>query len=185
MDITTSNYGSWTLDKNTYNNSKTKLDISVYIVIVVLIIVGLIWIYFRFDHKVNQYELIRQQKVNETIQWLYQAVNDVCYHCNMAPIYNIFETTQITYTDKVTNPHNIKGTIYLVVWNDKHGRVFSHNTLIYAMLHEITHILSPSIHHEPPFDSIESILMNTAINLGYYNPNIPIESNYMTLDLAT
>jgi hypothetical protein len=126
----------------------------------------------------------RQQQVRETVQWLYQTVNDVCYRCNMAPIYEIIETTQITYTDKVTNTHNVKGTIYLVIWDDEHGRVFHHNTLIYATLHEIAHILSPSIHHEPPFDSIESILLNNASNLGYYDPSIPIESNYMTLDLG-
>ena len=160
------------------------MDILVYIFIIVLILIGLTFAYIRFDPKLDHYDLIRQQKVNETIQWLYQAVNNVCYHCNMTPIYNIVETSQISYTDKVTHPHNIKGTIYLVVWNDKHSRVFNHNTLMYAMLHEITHILSPSIHHEPPFDSIESILINTAIDLGYYDPTIPIESNYMTLDLG-
>ena len=133
----------------------------------------------------DYYQQTRQRKVQETIQWLYQAVNDVCYRCNMSPIYDIVEANQITYTDKVTTPHNIKGTIYLVIWNEQHERVFNHNTLMYAMLHEIAHILSPSVHHEPPFDSIESILMNTAINLGYYDPSIPIEPNYMTLDLGT
>lgn len=135
--------------------------------------------------RVDEYEIARRQHVHNTIQWLYRAVNDVCYRCNMSPSYQIVETSQITYTDKVATPHNIKGTIYLVVWCEQHGRVFSHNTLMYAMLHEITHILSPSVHHEPPFDSIESLLINTAINLGYYDPNIPIEPNYMTLDLDT
>ena len=144
---------------------------------------GLVWMYFRFDTGLNQYEIVRQEKVNETIQWLYQSVNDICYHCNMSPVYEIIETSQITYTDKIISPHNIKGTIYLVVWNEAHGRVFNNNTLIYAILHEIAHILSPSIHHQPPFDSIESILLAKAIDLAYYDPNVPIESHYMTLDL--
>lgn len=157
--------------------------VGIYVISIVIILILLGWIYLRAYPAVEYYEHTRQKQTQETIQWLYRAVNDICYRCNMSPIYDIVETTQITYTDKITKPHNIKGTIYLVLWNDRHGRVFSHNTLIYAMLHEITHILSPSIHHEPPFDSIEAILINMAINLGYYDPNIPMESNYMTLDL--
>lgn len=160
---------------------------TVYILIVILLIIGLIYVYIKFEpnlNEINHYESIRKRRVTEIIQWLYQAVNDVCYRCNMSPIYDIIETSHITYTDKIINPHNIKGTIYLVVWDEKHDRVFNHNTLIYAVLHEIAHILSPSTHHEPPFDSIETLLLNTAIDLGYYDPNISIESHYMTLDLA-
>lgn len=154
------------------------------IIIIFIFLCCLIWFYVRSNPELDRYMASRQQQVRETIQWLYQTVNEVCYRCNMAPLYEIVETTQITYTDKVTNPHNIKGTINLVVWDDEHSRVFHHNTLIYAMLHEIAHILSPSIHHEPPFDSIESILLNNAMNLGYYDPSIPMEANYMTLDLG-
>jgi len=155
----------------------------IYIAVIVLLIIGLIWIYFRFDTQLDPYEIARQRRVNETIAWLYRSVNDVCYQCNMSPIYEIKQTSQITYTDKVSSSHNIKGSIYLVIWNDLNERIFDHNTLIYATLHEIAHILSPSIHHEPPFDSIEHILLQKAIDLTYYDPNIPIESNYMTLDL--
>jgi len=163
----------------------SKFVTSVYIIITILLLIGLIWVYVRLDDPYNQHEFIRQQKVNETIQWLYRSVNDICYNCNMSPIYEIKENFQITYTDKITAPHNIKGTIYLVIWNEIYDRVFNHNTLIYAVLHEIAHILSPSIHHEPPFDSIESILLNKAVELSYYDPNIRMESNYITLDLGT
>ncbi|CAH6420834.1 Hypothetical protein HVR_LOCUS1302 [uncultured virus] len=155
----------------------------IYVIITIFLIMVLAWMYFRFDHGISHYEQIRQQKVNETIQWLYRAVNNICYDCNMSPVYEIKETSQITYTDKISSSHNIKGTIYLVVWNETHGRVFHYNTLIYATLHEIAHILSPSVHHEPPFDSIESILLNKAIDLDYYDPNVLIEPHYMTLDL--
>lgn len=150
---------------------------------VCVLILILACIYVRFNNRVDTYEMQRQRKITDTIEWLYQAINDVCYRCNMSPLYNIVETTQITYTDKVTGAHNIKGTIFLVIWNEKHSRVFNHNTLIYAALHEIAHILSPSIHHQPPFDSIENILLNAAVELGYYDPNIPMETNYITLDL--
>lgn len=153
-----------------------------YILLTILILIAIMWFYIRIDKsdKTSNYETIRKQKVKDTIQWLYQITNEICYHCHMTPIYNIIETSQITYSDKITG--QTKGAIYLVIWNDKHSRIFNHNTLIYATLHEIAHILSPSIRHEPPFDSIEKLLINTATNLGYYDPDIEIESNYVTLE---
>jgi hypothetical protein len=160
------------------------VSLAIYIIISVIVVSIMVVIYFRFDTSRDQYELIRQEKVRETIKWLYQSVNDICYQCNMSPIYEIKETSQITYTDKIIAPHNIKGTIYLAVWDPERRRIYDHNTLIYSVLHEIAHILSPSIKHEPPFDSIESILLNKATELSYYNPNIPIDSNYLTLDLT-
>ena len=157
----------------------------IYVVITILLLVVLIWIYFRLDPPYVNGEFVRQQKVNDTIQWLYRCVNDICYDCNMTPIYEIKENFQITYTEKNISPHNVKGTIYLVVWDDLQGRVFNHNTFVYAVLHEIAHILSPSVHHEPPFDAIENILLDKAYELSYYDPNIPIDPNYITLDLGT
>lgn len=160
------------------------VSFAIYIIVSIIVMTVLILIYFRFDPGIDQYELIRQEKVKETIKWLYQSVNDICYHCNMSPIYEIKETSQITYTDKTIVPHNIKGTIYLAIWDPVHRKIFDHNTLIYSVLHEVAHILSPSVKHEPPFDSIESLLLNKATDLSYYDPNIPIDSNYLTLDLT-
>ena len=155
-------------------------NILIYACGVVVLLIILSWIYVKSNITENQHDRFRKEKVNETIEWLYQVVNDVCYRCNMSPVYNIVESTEITYTDKLTSSHTIKGCIYLVIWDDTRSRIFNHNTLIYAILHEIAHILSPSVHHEPPFNSIESLLLNTAITLGYYDPSISIESHYTT-----
>lgn len=155
----------------------------IYIIFAIFLVLCISFLYFPFNNRINPHQQLKQQKVNDTIQWLYRSVNDICYQCNMSPIYEIIETSQITYTDKITNSVST-GKIYLVVWNESRDQLFNYNTLMYAMLHEISHILSPSVHHEPPFDSIESMLLNKAIDLNYYNPNISIESNYMTLDLS-
>jgi beta-lactamase regulating signal transducer with metallopeptidase domain len=158
------------------------MKLLIYILIVLTILVTLVWIYLYLYRDFDEFESIRRNEVNKTIQWLYYSVNNICNHCNMAPIYEIIETDHITYSDKINNPYNRRGKIYLVIWNYEYSRIFSHNTLIYAVLHEISHILSPSVHHEPPFDSIESLLLNTAIKLGYYDPNIPLEIGYIGPD---
>jgi hypothetical protein len=149
-----------------------------YVIIVVVLIILLTWIYLGYA--TNSDKNYRSQKIKETVNWLYQTINDICYQCNMSPIYDIRETSQITYTEKTTQAHSIKGIIYLVIWDAENNKVFNKNTLLYAMIHEITHILSPSIHHQPP---IESLLLTTATNLGYYDRNIPMESHYITLDI--
>ena len=159
------------------------MEIYIYMMIIVIIIIILVWIYGRFDRGYNEEERIRRQKVKETIKWLYKCVNEICYNCDMEPVYEIKESFQITYSEKNINKHNIKGTIYLVIWNDKYSRVFSRNTLIYAVLHEIAHILSPSINHKDPFDAIEKVLLNKAIELSYYDPKVQMEENYLTLDI--
>lgn len=160
------------------------VSFAVYIMVSVILMGVLVLIFFRFDTEPDPGETARQEKVDTTIKWLYQSVNDVCYQCNMSPVYEIKETGQITYTDKVLAPHNIKGTINLAIWDPTHHRIFDHNTLMYSVLHEVAHILSPSIKHEPPFDSIETLLLTKAHELAYYDPNLPIDPNYLTLDLT-
>lgn len=148
------------------------------IIFCIIILIIIAYTYMYYSKTVN----IQEIKVNESIQWLYRIVNDVCYQCNITPIYTIKETSGLTYTDKIINKlADTKGIIYLVVWDDKYSRTFNNNTLTYAVLHEIAHIVSPSQNHEPPFDDIESMLLNKAIELSYYDPNVPIESHYATM----
>lgn len=151
-----------------------------YIVIVLVICIMLIWIYSPHLSRNNS----RQQQTKEALIWIQDAINHVCKVCNMSPMYTIVETRQITYTYKILTHHNVSGTIYLAIWDDTHDTIFSYNTLIYAALHEIAHILSPSTHHAPPFNTIETLLLDTAGQLGYYNADIAIDPNYITLDMT-
>lgn len=153
-----------------------KMIILVYIVIVVLIICLMSWYYLKFD----TYN-IRKSLSDEYIEWLHRMVSDICHTCNFHPQYNLVEIYTITHTEKhsITN----KGVIYLVIIDDETGAPFSKNTLVYAVLHELAHILSPSIKHESPFDSIEKRLLGAAQHMGYYDPSAPLESNYVTFDL--
>jgi len=65
-----------------------------------------------------------------------------------------------------------KGIIYISVWDDKNDRLYSNTTLLFKTLHEISNILSENNYN---FDFIEKNLINTAINLGYYDINDKIE----------
>lgn len=154
------------------------------IFVVVALVIVLLLVYVKYNPNYTNHNFHRNQQINLTKKWLYKCVNDVCNHCNMNPLYEIKENSVITYTEKLTSSHSIKGTINLVIWDEKTQNLFNRNTLVYAVLHEISHILSPSTDHNPPFDSIESTLLKKAQELSYYDPKIPIEPNYITLDIG-
>ena len=129
----------------------------------------------RFDKRINQDEMVKIQSKQETMRWLYQSVNDICNHCDISPNYEIRETFQMTYSEKITSPPDdidipSKGIIHLAIWDEQHGRVHDRNILIYSVLREISQILSPG----PEYDDIEAQLLNMAIDLKYYNPDFLI-----------
>lgn len=159
----------------------TKLVVSMAIVVVIVLF--LIIIFVRFDYKYDKEENERQKKVDKTINWLYKAANEICYKSGMYPLYEIRETFGLTYSEKTHGIHNTKGIIYIVIWDKEKKQIFDYNTLIYAVIHEITHILNPTLNHEKPFDVIESILLKNAEELKYYDKKIPIDKDYITMDM--
>lgn len=145
------------------------LNTEVYIVFMIILI--LIYVYIREFHRLNQ--------VHTMISWLYNISTLICEACHVHPEYQIRESQYLTFIDK---SHHIS-MINLVLWNPLTNRLFDNNTLVYAIIHEITHILSPSSNHEPPFDALEVLLLNKAVELGYYDAQRSIDNNYMTLDV--
>jgi beta-lactamase regulating signal transducer with metallopeptidase domain len=59
-----------------------------------------------------------------------------------------------------------KQKIYVVVDNPS-GQRYNRDTLIFVLLHEIAHIISPDEHHTKGFHLIEKRLHTAAIELGY------------------
>lgn len=163
------------------------LTMSIYIVVSLAVMAIMAFIYLRWGRGEmatlfeSQRDIDRRAQIASTIRWLYRSVNDICRQCGMEPQYEILDTAQITYTDKIEKSHT--GVIHLAIWDDRNGAPFSANTLMYSVLHELAHILSPSRGHAPPFDAIETLLLTTATEMGYYDPRVPIDAGYITLDL--
>ncbi len=63
---------------------------------------------------------------------------------------------------------------------NQHGEVYSFNSLLYVLLHEIAHVINDELHHTKKFQRIFNELLQHATRLGYYNPKMPFESNYCT-----
>lgn len=59
-----------------------------------------------------------------------------------------------------------KQKIYIVL-EKPNGEKYNRDTLLFVLLHEIAHILSPDEHHTQEFHRIEKRLHSAAIDLGY------------------
>jgi hypothetical protein len=70
-----------------------------------------------------------------------------------------------------------KKDMYLCLRNEKR-EYFNKNMIMYVSLHELGHVVCPSIGHTPEFYEIFDRLLNKAIALGIYNPSIPIVADY-------
>ena len=70
-----------------------------------------------------------------------------------------------------------KKNIKLCVTN-KNGMTYNYNILLYVAIHELSHVLCDEQHHTQKFEKINSLLLQRAIDLELYNPNIKIPSNY-------
>jgi len=75
-----------------------------------------------------------------------------------------------------------KKEIFLCCY-DKNGKVYDENTLMYALLHEVAHILTDfgADHGDPhgnEFKEIFNKLLKCAIQKGIWNPYIPIAKSY-------
>lgn len=70
-----------------------------------------------------------------------------------------------------------KQKIYILLRNPKSSEYYQYNTLLYALLHEISHILCPEIGHTPLFLRIFSRLLKRASALGIYEEG-KVDMNY-------
>jgi len=89
----------------------------------------------------------------------------------LLPSYEIYPSESITRTEDGYR-------IYLVLWNGT--QLYDDNTLIYAILHEIAHIMAPAwaTHGDVEFEEIEHLLLETAHRLGYYDPDVSLPETY-------
>jgi WLM domain len=70
-----------------------------------------------------------------------------------------------------------KQKIYILLRNPDTSEYYDYNTLLYALLHEIAHVLSPDIGHTKTFLRIFSDLLNKASSLGIYKAG-KVDMNY-------
>lgn len=89
--------------------------------------------------------------------------------------YNLFISNKEVYTENHRD-------IYLVIWNSKTKKYYDSFTIMYAAIHELTHVISTSHNHEYPFDNVEKMLFQIAKELNYYNSTGSLDPDYPCRD---
>lgn len=62
---------------------------------------------------------------------------------------------------------------------DTKGRYFNKNMLFYVALHELAHVICDEIGHTEKFNRIFDSLLERAVDIGLYRPDIPPSLNYV------
>lgn len=119
----------------------------------------------------------KHEQIRHKLLDLNTIICHVFQRLNLEVEYRVFISETTTY---------VKGKyeIYLVVWDIVHDTLFDDNTLVHALLHEVCHIIDTSdCHgcHTPAFNELEDRVLQSAEDLGYYNPGRGPSNNYPCL----
>ena len=61
---------------------------------------------------------------------------------------------------------------------DEKDNYYEDNSLMFVILHEISHVICKSIGHTEEFNNIFTDILKESARVGIYNPNIPMIKNY-------
>jgi hypothetical protein len=70
-----------------------------------------------------------------------------------------------------------KKKIYMCL-RDENGDYYHDNMLLFVVLHELAHVLCDEIGHTNKFQQIFQVLLDDAVKLGIYDPEIEPVQNY-------
>ena len=71
-----------------------------------------------------------------------------------------------------------KKTIHLCTKDPQTGKNYDKNTLMFVVLHELTHVLCEDVGHTEKFFAINDALLNYTTQKGLYDPSKPFVKNY-------
>lgn len=80
--------------------------------------------------------------------------------------------------DEGTKSFTINKKNVFLCLNDKHGKYYDINSLMYVALHEISHVICTEIGHTALFTKIFKSILQHASNLNLYDPSKPFIKNY-------
>lgn len=163
-----------------------------------LIILIILWISTSGVGRSSSPSLSRHDQIAAKLTFLNHVVRTVCSELQIPISYRLYVSSETSYVKN-------KSEIYLVVWDYAHHRMFDDNTLIYAILHEVVHILTPcegegitlahvssaqldvascllsrrsGEEHNANFLRLEDDVLRVASAFGYYDPHTGPSKSY-------
>lgn len=139
-----------------------------------LILIFILWLATTPPRLPKKSYLEYNNKIQEKLDFIYANLQNLLLQDNLNLKFTLNPSDKQTYTEN-------KSHIYLVL-TKSNGQFYDDNTLIYAAIHELSHIICPSSNNEDPHTSIFETIQNHYLNLAkeykLYNPNKPIDPDY-------
>lgn len=155
---------------------KSKSKSTVYTIILILIIIGFIsWIIIT---QIEEFKLQDEPKLKELksiVATLFDKNKKYTGFLSCLNNRDIMNEVSLYKGDKsyTINKHKV-----FLCLKDENLQYYDNNSLIYVLLHELSHVLTISIGHTPEFDNIFQSILDEASRQGIYNPAIPMIQNY-------
>lgn len=131
-------------------------------ILISLSIIAFVMILFMVYSRVEEYVFSRDPVLHELRQTL-------------SPVHPIVDDLLFLEGNKSYAINKKK--IYMCLYDENH-ELYAPNTLIFVALHEIAHCINQTVGHDDGFHEVFQELLDTASELGIFNPSIPIPENY-------
>lgn len=99
----------------------------------------------------------------------------------LRPLNNPYILNNVTIVEDNESYTINKRVIHLCTKSPRNGEYYDKNTLMFVVLHELSHVICDDIGHTDKFLQINRAILNFAIKNGYYDPSKPFVENYCSL----
>jgi hypothetical protein len=156
------------------SNEQQKINWCVVIMSIFLIIL-VIW---TIINQTNDNRLRSDPKLDELLYIIEPLFsNDYNHTGHMSSLNNRDLLSEISlYRGNKSYTIN-KEKVFLCL-KDSNGEYYNTNTLVYVLLHEISHVICNEIGHTELFHEIFTEILDKAHGLGIYNPSILVSTDY-------
>jgi hypothetical protein len=122
--------------------------------VILFLVIAIIIVFLIFlTESYNKTDEIVITQIRYDLEYITPGINNLC----------IITSGDSTYTENKKN-------VYILLKDDR-GQYYDYNTLIYASIHEISHVLCPDLDHSKRFVIIFRKLLDRAEISGIYVPH--------------
>jgi hypothetical protein len=123
-------------------------------IVEILLLLVILWIV------TSSYQSKRPEskRLNEVELELEHVLSDLDYLCNVAAVKPNFTLVPSETSSWVED----KRCIHLLVWDSSRKRLYDHNTIMHAAIHELVHVLCPSPKENALFKQMEDYFLQLA-----------------------
>lgn len=146
-----------------------------YTIILFLIIISfVVWLVYL---QVEEYKLQDDPKLKELKEKVAPMFQRKGYTGHLEPLNkgNLLDKINLYKGDK---SYTINKQKVFLCLRDENGEYYDINSLLYVLLHELSHVLTPEIGHTPLFNEVFDQVLEEASKQGIYDPNIPMIQDY-------